>query len=573
MKKLIACALLICFQHFSTSQEKEGNSQKIEIDTTLLSLEHQLDTADNDSLKAQALFDLGVHHWSTDAVRSEQYLNESADLLTSQNSINHRLLGDVYKYLAALLTEKGQFVKAMRIYIQAREQLEKVNDSLGIANLYHNMSLLHGFQNELKEERKFLRKAIAINKAYNAEVGLAHDYKALGNSYALGNTNSQEESDSALVYFEKSRVIFERLKDTLGFMRLDGNVADFYLQQAKYDESIVLFKKCLAIAEKNNIPVFQIIYQSKLASAYLESKDYQNARISCKKSLDMAIDNDIKQWISKGYQKQSEIYKAIGNYRAAYESSRLYKIYSDSLYNKDNIKKIQELELTYNFKKEKLRDSLLLVNERELAESQVEILQSRNKIQFQWMLLIAILLLGAGAFYYFNSRKNKHKAIIEQNKRSMAEMENDILNKEIEYKRKDVKHLAIDIAQNKEWAMVLAEKLAKVRLATGKKRTNELKSLEDEIKKKIYVDKSTDLLHEEIEKLGSSFFEKLKGEYPDLTKTDVRLCALIRMNMDTKQIAMLQNINPSSVKMSRNRLRKKLNLIPEDNLNVFLESY
>ena len=119
----------------------------------------------------------------------------------------------------------------------------------------------------------------------------------------------------------------------------------------------------------------------------------------------------------------------------------------------------------------------------------------------------------------------------------------------------------------------MSEKIDKIKSSTGKNRTKELNLLETEIKNKIRVDDSTEDFHNKVQLLSSSFYDKLKSQFPDLTKTEVRLCSLIRMDMDTKQIATLQNINPSSVKMSRNRLRKKLHIKPEENLKEFLNQF
>jgi DNA-binding CsgD family transcriptional regulator len=73
-----------------------------------------------------------------------------------------------------------------------------------------------------------------------------------------------------------------------------------------------------------------------------------------------------------------------------------------------------------------------------------------------------------------------------------------------------------------------------------------------------------------VENLSSAFYEKLHRQYPGLSKTDIKICSYIRLNLSNAQIAQLQNIEPSSLKVSRHRLRKKLNLGPDDDLDAFL---
>ncbi len=67
-----------------------------------------------------------------------------------------------------------------------------------------------------------------------------------------------------------------------------------------------------------------------------------------------------------------------------------------------------------------------------------------------------------------------------------------------------------------------------------------------------------------------SFINRLKEKYPDLTTNDHRLCAYLRMNLSTKEIAALSNISPRGVEGSRYRLRKKMDLPNELNLNEFM---
>ena len=65
------------------------------------------------------------------------------------------------------------------------------------------------------------------------------------------------------------------------------------------------------------------------------------------------------------------------------------------------------------------------------------------------------------------------------------------------------------------------------------------------------------------------FFKKVKKQHPELTSNDLRLCMYLRMNLNSKDIAPLLNISPRSVEIKRYRLRKKLQLEREINLNEY----
>jgi len=70
-----------------------------------------------------------------------------------------------------------------------------------------------------------------------------------------------------------------------------------------------------------------------------------------------------------------------------------------------------------------------------------------------------------------------------------------------------------------------------------------------------------------------NFFKRLKQAYPDLTPSDFRLCAYLRMNLASKEIAPLLNISIRGVEEKRYRLRKKLQLQSNQNLSEFIISF
>jgi len=72
--------------------------------------------------------------------------------------------------------------------------------------------------------------------------------------------------------------------------------------------------------------------------------------------------------------------------------------------------------------------------------------------------------------------------------------------------------------------------------------------------------------------LNKNFYTRLKQKYPDISTNDLKICALIKLNLSIKEMASILNISPDSVKTARHRLRKKLQLNTEDNLTDFILS-
>ncbi|MEM9339965.1 MAG: hypothetical protein AAGA66_14605 [Bacteroidota bacterium] len=82
---------------------------------------------------------------------------------------------------------------------------------------------------------------------------------------------------------------------------------------------------------------------------------------------------------------------------------------------------------------------------------------------------------------------------------------------------------------------------------------------------------SLELLKVHFKSIDPLFFGELERRFPHISHQDVRLCALLRMNMNNKEISELMNITTNGVYQSKRRLKKKLGLKPDDKLRKFIK--
>lgn len=74
------------------------------------------------------------------------------------------------------------------------------------------------------------------------------------------------------------------------------------------------------------------------------------------------------------------------------------------------------------------------------------------------------------------------------------------------------------------------------------------------------------------ESINKNFYAKIKAAFPEVSANDLKICALIKLNLSIKEMAGILNISPDSVKTARYRLRKKLQLVTEENLAEFIKN-
>ncbi len=162
----------------------------------------------------------------------------------------------------------------------------------------------------------------------------------------------------------------------------------------------------------------------------------------------------------------------------------------------------------------------------------------------------------------------QHQAVVAE--KEIMKLRNDKLHAEMIHRDKELANQTNSIIQKNKFLRKLNDELrllqnstddasVRTKIAIIKKRI----SKETESKQKKVFETYFDEVHEE-------FFERLKKKFPQLSPKDLRLCAYIRMNIPTKEIATLLNISDRGVEITRYRLRKKLELSREINLSTFL---
>ena len=97
-----------------------------------------------------------------------------------------------------------------------------------------------------------------------------------------------------------------------------------------------------------------------------------------------------------------------------------------------------------------------------------------------------------------------------------------------------------------------------------------LNQLIKRIDKDIDNEKQWALFESAFDEVHEDFMKRIKEQFPDLTPRDIRLCAYLRMNISSKEIAALMNISTRGIEISRYRLRKKFNIDRDTNLSKFI---
>jgi DNA-binding CsgD family transcriptional regulator len=176
------------------------------------------------------------------------------------------------------------------------------------------------------------------------------------------------------------------------------------------------------------------------------------------------------------------------------------------------------------------------------------------------ILIIVIILIIT---LYKKSKTQKDLAEAQLQK---TELEQIKLKDELAYRNKELENFALHIVQKNDFLLDVKTSLKEIKANANEDNIDEIKNLTFKINQALRVNKELEKFRDRVDDVNSNFFKTLTQNYPDLTEKEKRLCALLKLNLSSKEIATLNNISEGAVTMARYRLRKKIGLTTDENL-------
>jgi len=192
------------------------------------------------------------------------------------------------------------------------------------------------------------------------------------------------------------------------------------------------------------------------------------------------------------------------------------------------------------------------------------------------LLLISAWLINRSYKNYYHRQKEKlieeNNRLLEikelENEQELMKIKNQQLEQDFESKNRELAVSTMNLIKKNELLSMIKDDLKK----TGDSNERSVKSVITTINKNINEDDTWDMFKEAFNNADKDFLKKVKKEHPLLTPNDLRLCAYLRLNLSSKEIAPLLNISVRSVEIKRYRLRKKMDLSHELGLVEYILS-
>ncbi|WP_223256073.1 triple tyrosine motif-containing protein [Flavobacterium laiguense] len=194
-------------------------------------------------------------------------------------------------------------------------------------------------------------------------------------------------------------------------------------------------------------------------------------------------------------------------------------------------------------------------------------------IYFVLFLIMAHFVNKAYLDYYRNQREKlieENNLLLEiqelENEQQLMKLKNAKLSLDMDSKNRELAVSTMSLNSKNELLAFIKEDLKK----TNENGNSNIKSVISTINKNITEEDSWSVFKEAFDNADKDFLKRIKLVHPTLTPNDLRLCAYLRLNLSSKEVAPLFNISVRSVEIKRYRLRKKMDLSHDQGLVEYI---
>jgi len=334
-------------------------------------------------------------------------------------------------------------------------------------------------------------------------------------------------------------------------------------------EALAQYFRADSILQAINDPISQAIIQSDLGLLYLKIDSPARALPYFEAGLQIGRHAGHLQSQKVAYRGFSKTYKALGEHELALEKLNAYIELRDTSFHgtlREKAAYYQELYQTEKKAREVAELQTALTVEKK--EGDLSRLQRNGAILIGILLLL--LLLVTINRYRLRKRVMQHQTDLLEQEKETLRLSKELVQQKLDAKNRELSSLASQAMAKNQWLDNFSQKIDSIQRGPREQVKLALGELERMVKSNFNIEHDWQKFQQHFNQVHPHFFDTLRSGYPNLTVNDLRLCAYLRMNLTTKEIASIMNIEPQSARMKRYRLKKKMELTEEVDLQVYI---
>lgn len=472
--------------------------------------------------KADALFYLGICSYGSSLEKGLQFATQSLDEYKKLEK-THSEEAKIGRYkclqlISTIYSRQKKYEDAKRLSLEVVEELKNKKDSSGTLGLaYNSLGGLYELENDTESAEKYFKLALVEFEKWNSVAYLPNIYLKFG---ALAQEKKQREI--SLNYFKKTLELAEKTENKQAQVNALIALGKWH---SDFENNFIVAENYFDKARIIAIPLTDKLFEIKTIESLIELKKKQN-----------------------DFEKVSQLQEEVIQIKDSFYS-----------FEREQIVKSLEVQFEVSEKNRKL----------ELISKEQEVSKLTN---YLLITLLGLLILIFSILYFLMKRINKRdKQLLKTKEELVALMEEQKLLKEQQFQN-DIEHKESQLSAVTIQMIEKNEILDEIKNIISKKAPNSESELKKLVSKYTIQDNNWRDFDHYFESVNKNFYTRLKQKYPDISANDLKICALIKLNLSIKEMASILNISPDSVKTARHRLRKKLQLNTEENLTDFILS-
>ncbi|WP_430814445.1 tetratricopeptide repeat protein [Carboxylicivirga sp. RSCT41] len=524
----------------ATSMQGLLAQEQFKVDSLLA----KYNTSESNADRVDLLIKVSFEYEHSDIKKSFEYANRA--LIESEDVEKYEIRAKALNNLGVVFLRTGAYAKATEMFLQSKALLEDNEDFMRLIGVELNLGAvrfhledydgaLKHFNDALEWNTKLLSEG---NDIYMRQIQIF--YINIGSIYM-----EQDKYSAAIEYFEKALAESIRNNDLVQQGIANNNLGDLYLRINEPSKALPYINEGLRVRKEDNNLMGIASSYDLLTDYFLSVDNIDSAEYANNQAVEFAEKIESLNFMEKAYGHRAEIYELKGNYKLANTALKKFHETKNKAVNESVVEKTTRLQLEYEFNA--MRE--------ERAEKHF-----RHMVTVYAILGVVIFLLVVFVLLYSLWRSRAKR----------VHTEKESLEKDLELKNRELTTNVMYLLKKHELINNVSGRL--LRLKTKMKPENK------ESVQRIIFDLQGGAepeVWEEFElrfqNVHTDFYRKLEKLAPDLTPSELKVCAFLKLNMNSKEISALIHQSTKSVEVKRSRIRKKLGLTNTDiNLIKFL---
>ncbi|MFC3561135.1 tetratricopeptide repeat protein [Pedobacter jamesrossensis] len=476
------------------------------------------------------------------------------------------LEGKCLQQMGKVCYHQGHFRQALDFFLKADKIFLDNNKPLSLAANLCDIGVLYYYIKKPDKAMKNYSLALNIYRKQDELKGQSTVFGHIGQLY-----EKRQQYDSAFYYQNLALKANEKTSDVSATAKIYENLGSIYEDLEKYDLAAQHFKKSLSLFQKAHNEIGSIEVINNLGDILRKTGRYRESIAETQTAMKLAGKHGNIYQLASCCRDLGKTYELLNQMDSAYYYVKLGYKYTIDLYSEDGARQVAFLQVLYDINK-KSDEISRLQNDRKV----------NRIIAFSATIVVLLTVVLGFAIFSRQRFKLKDQQLLAKQKEIEYELtslelknlqlEEQNLKQQLEVKSRELSTHTLNLIKNNQFLENLRNTLQAMVKDDKRDQKKQMNQILTEINQSFNHERNWKEFTLAFEQVHHHFLEKLKKFSNELTSADMRLIALLKMNLDSGDIATLLGISTDSLRVSRYRLRKKLNLAQGDNLSAFIQS-